>query len=255
MWNKALNLQEIKCIYKSPVDTGAAGLKLYYDFNQGIAGAVNTGLSTLFPKAGNINATLNAFSLFGTNSNWVDGVVNYTPLNITRCAGQTYTYNSQTLSTSGNYSKKYVAANGCDSVEVLTLRIPDTSIAITGATLQVDNVPGATYKWKNCATHAAIAGATNYYYTPTTNGGYYVVIDLPGAPACHDSSACYSLLNVGLTNNSQYSETKVFPNPFDKSLSINFGSVQKWVSFSITDITGQELLKSDFENFLINVSK
>ncbi len=48
------------------------GLGLYYKFNEGIAGANNSTITTLIDSSGNgNNGTLNAFALTGTTSNWV----------------------------------------------------------------------------------------------------------------------------------------------------------------------------------------
>jgi hypothetical protein len=221
---------------------------LYYDFNQGIAGSSNLNVTTLQPKFGNIQGTLNAFALTGTISNWVDGVVNYTPLNVSLCAGQSYVFNGQTLTTTGSYSKVLVAVNGCDSVTVLTLKIPDTSIVFSGNKLQVDFVPGASYQWRNCTTNAAIAGATSNTYTPTANGSYKVVVTLPAAPTCIDSSACFNLINLNATNLDNLNESVVYPNPFENECSIRFSREQKQVEILILDLTGKEIERKVYEN-------
>jgi Concanavalin A-like lectin/glucanases superfamily/Secretion system C-terminal sorting domain len=248
LWNKALNLAEIKCIYKSPIDISSPGLQLYYDFNQGIAGSSNLNVTTLQPKFGSILGTLNAFALTGTISNWVDGVVNYTPLNVSLCAGQSYVFNGQTLTTTGSYSKVLAAANGCDSVTVLTLKIPDTSIVFSGNKLQVDFVPGASYQWRNCTTNTAIAGATSNSYTPTANGSYKVIVNLPGSPACIDSSTCYNLINLKAAELSKENESIVYPNPFENEFSILFSIEQKQVELLLLDLTGKEIERKVYEN-------
>jgi Concanavalin A-like lectin/glucanases superfamily/Secretion system C-terminal sorting domain len=248
LWNKALNLAEIKCIYKSPIDISSPGLQLYYDFNQGIAGSSNLNVTTLQPKFGNILGTLNAFALTGTISNWVDGVVNYTPLNVSLCAGQSYFFNGQTLTTTGSYSKVLAAANGCDSVTVLTLKIPDTSIVFSGNKLQVDFVPGATYQWRNCTTNTAIAGATSNSYTPTANGSYKVVVTLPASPTCIDSSACFNLINLTASALANDNTSIVYPNPFENECTIRFSKEQKQVELILLDLTGKEIERKVYEN-------
>lgn len=248
LWNRALNPQEVNCIYKSPINTAISGLQLYYDFNQGIAGGNNGSVSSLLPKTGSLTGSLTTFSLTGTGSNWVNGVVNYTPLTIQKCAGQSYSFNSQTLTSTGAYTKKLVAANGCDSVVGLTLLIPDTAIALTGSSLTVDFVPGASYQWKNCTTHAALANGSANFYTPIANGSYYVVIDLPGTPACHDSSSCFNFINLSTKNLGDDYETLVYPNPFQDDLVVKFNSVQTKVIAQISDLSGKLIWEKSVEN-------
>lgn len=249
LWNKALTQSEINCVYKSPIDVASPNLQLYYDFNQGIAGYNNASVSNLLPKFGSINGALQTFNLSGNTSNFVDGVVNYTPLVVNKCAGQSHVFNSQTLTSTGSYSQYLTGASGCDSVVVLTLRIPDTSIVLNGSSLAVDFVPGASYQWKNCTTHAAIVGATGNTYTPTANGSYYVVINLPGTiTSCLDSSTCFNLLNVGVNENIQSNSFTLYPNPVNSQLNLEFNIIQKELEVVISDIAGKQVWKSNYTN-------
>ncbi len=72
IWNKVLSASEI-AIDKSARLTGSEnGLVAYYDFNSGIAGINNAGLTTLNDKSVNgTNGTLYNFALSGNSSNWV----------------------------------------------------------------------------------------------------------------------------------------------------------------------------------------
>jgi len=48
-------------------------LAVYYNFDQGNAGGINTGLTTLYDQTANqFNGTLNSFNLTGDSSNWVE---------------------------------------------------------------------------------------------------------------------------------------------------------------------------------------
>ncbi|MBN2664532.1 MAG: LamG domain-containing protein, partial [Bacteroidales bacterium] len=73
IWNVARTEQEIYDNYKRSIDVGSqTGLISYYDFNQGIAGGNNTGITSLTDLTGNFNGTLNNFLLNGLISNFVD---------------------------------------------------------------------------------------------------------------------------------------------------------------------------------------
>lgn len=72
VWNRALSDCEIKRtrFEQPPLDTN--GLEVRYDFNQGVAGGDNTGVTLLPDVAGaDQDGTLANFALTGATSNWV----------------------------------------------------------------------------------------------------------------------------------------------------------------------------------------
>ncbi|HEX8546679.1 MAG TPA: LamG-like jellyroll fold domain-containing protein, partial [Cytophagaceae bacterium] len=73
IWNRALSLAEIQTSFSScGISTTGTGLLANYHFDQGIAGATNTGITTLTDASGNANnGTLVNFALAGATSNWV----------------------------------------------------------------------------------------------------------------------------------------------------------------------------------------
>ncbi|MFT3681039.1 MAG: PKD domain-containing protein [Ferruginibacter sp.] len=71
-WNIALTGEDIKQDMYCESNVPKNGLIVYYKFNQGIAGASNTGMTTVLDASGNnINGTLLNFALSGNSSNWV----------------------------------------------------------------------------------------------------------------------------------------------------------------------------------------
>ncbi|MFK7946914.1 MAG: LamG-like jellyroll fold domain-containing protein [Saprospiraceae bacterium] len=76
VWNTGRTAAEIND-YKDCELTGTeSGLIAYYNFNQGIAGGTNTGVTTLTDLTGNGNdGTLTNFALTGSTSNWVANVI------------------------------------------------------------------------------------------------------------------------------------------------------------------------------------
>ncbi|MEZ5039669.1 MAG: LamG-like jellyroll fold domain-containing protein [Saprospiraceae bacterium] len=73
VWNKALTQAEIQANMNCEIQTTSDCLVANYHFNQGIAGADNSGVTTLTDASGNgNNGTLQAgYTLNGTTSNWV----------------------------------------------------------------------------------------------------------------------------------------------------------------------------------------
>ncbi len=72
VWGKPLCVAEIAARMNCQMTGTETGLLAYYNFNQGVAGANNTGLTSLPDLTGN-NQTgvLTSFALNGQNSNWI----------------------------------------------------------------------------------------------------------------------------------------------------------------------------------------
>jgi hypothetical protein len=257
LWNRQLMPGEINCIYHNGIDTTDAGLKLCYKFNQGIAGGTNIGLTTANDSKGNINATLNNFTLVGPTSNWVTGVFNNISISDTICQGDSYVFGTQTLTTAGLYYQHFPLVSGCDSVVQLNLAVTavDTSVLQTATSL-TSNQAGGTYQWLNCNTGmSVISGATAQTYSPIANGNYAVIATING---CTDTSACHAVTGVGISENINADGLTVFPNPVDNKLSINLGKAEKNVSVIITDVKGREVWNADYaelKSVNINTSK
>ena len=75
IWNYPRSEAQINAVKNSELSGSEAGLLAYYNFNQGIAGGNNQGLSTLYNNTQSraYNGTLNNFALSGNTSNFVDG--------------------------------------------------------------------------------------------------------------------------------------------------------------------------------------
>ncbi|MBN9349153.1 MAG: T9SS type A sorting domain-containing protein [Chitinophagaceae bacterium] len=71
VWNYVQSASEIQGNYQCTVSKSSPGLLAYFQFNQGIAGSDNTGITTLIDSTGNGNdATLGNFTLNGPTSNF-----------------------------------------------------------------------------------------------------------------------------------------------------------------------------------------
>ncbi|MDP5170047.1 MAG: LamG domain-containing protein [Bacteroidia bacterium] len=75
IWNYARTAAEIMNDMNAEFCAPQTGLMAYYQFNEGVAGGTNTGVTTAPDFSGNgNNGTLTNFSLSGASSNWVSGV-------------------------------------------------------------------------------------------------------------------------------------------------------------------------------------
>lgn len=143
-WNSERTIQQILDGMNTELVGNESGLIAYYNFNQGTAGAANTGISTLsnLTPALNLNGTLTNLAKSGTTSNFVGGVW---PVIITQPIASASLCVGQGIS---------VGAVG----EQLTYQwYSNTSASNTGGTA----ISGAT-----SATLSIPSGATgtNYYY-------------------------------------------------------------------------------------------
>jgi hypothetical protein len=76
IWNTARTFSEINANKDNELVGNESGLIAYYNFNQGISGGDNMGLTTLNDLTSNNNGTLNNFALTGLASNWVGACAN-----------------------------------------------------------------------------------------------------------------------------------------------------------------------------------
>lgn len=175
----------------------------------------------------------NGYIVAGTSDSWASGTKtdscrgsnDYWILKLERCAADTTFASASfcgqssyilpdgtTVLVPGTYYSVLSGASGCDSVVVTNLgqAIPAATVTLTGNTLAVNPVPGATYQWFSCSTLLPVAGATNTTFQPATAGYYAVAVDLNG---CADTSMCYNVTPTGIHTIDQGTELIVYPNP------------------------------------------
>lgn len=133
---------------------------------------------------------------------------------VTICGSYTWPLSGQTYTTSGAYTHTIPNAAGCDSVITLNLTIhPQPVVTITnngdGSFVASSTVSG-TIAWLNCTTNTLVPGATTSTFTPTANGSYAAIVTTVNG--CSDTSACLTITNVGIKENS-VSAISVHPNP------------------------------------------
>lgn len=246
LWSKALSASEVNCIYKSPINITSVGLKLYYNFNEGIANGNNTLVTEGIDQTGNINASISNFALTGNTSNWVNGVINYTPLTATICQGDTYSFNGLTLDSTGIYSAIYTASASCDSVVILDLAV-NVGPSNTSITQNIDelhsNQDSATYQWIHCNPNSNISGAISQNYMPTSAGSYAVILTKNG---CTITTPCVNYVPSGI--NSITNETLLLsPNPATDFVTLSLGNKRTITNVIVFDITGKELINTQMQ--------
>ncbi len=233
-----------------------AGLDVY-DFNVGGASVQANALNTYSynPTSATtffVEASLNGCTATSPSETVTPITQFNSSFNDDICDGDTYTFGTQTLTTSGAYTETFTSAGGCDSVVTLNLIVIDIDPAVTvsGATLTATYTgPGATYQWFDCDNaNAPIAGANSQSFTPSaqTNGvvgNYGVTIN---QSACQDQSTCTTIDFTGLTESSD-TRLSVFPSPALDILNVS-SDLNDIRSYTVYDLEGRIVLRNTVVN-------
>lgn len=158
---------------------------------------------------------------------------------VTSCESYKWPANGQTYTTSGTYTATLINSKGCDSLLTLNLTVIKIDIGVTNfPPVLTANTTIGTYQWLNCNNgFSKIAGQTGRTFTATTNGNYAVEITQNG---CKDTSACINLTGIGI-NNIEKDELRIFPNPVNDKLIIEFSKEENNTEVIIKSLTGQIL--------------
>lgn len=79
IWNTARTVSQIQANMNNELIGNEVGLVAYYNFNQGIPSANNSGVGTLVDNtASGLNGNLNNFALNGATSNWIENLCSRT---------------------------------------------------------------------------------------------------------------------------------------------------------------------------------
>jgi hypothetical protein len=164
--------------------------------------------------------------------------------------GNTYTTNNNTARDtiiSG-------ATNGCDSVVTLnlTITVVDTSITSAGTYLTANGL-SAAYQWLDCNNNfARIPSATARTYYPNVNGSYALEIT---SSNCTDTSSCYAVIGVGLSESANSNSISISPNPATNKLTITTSNNIKIEQITILDSRGSKVrVVNDTKISIIDVS-
>jgi hypothetical protein len=161
---------------------------------------------------------------------------------ITACKSYKSPSGKYIWTTSGIYNDTVPNSFGCDSVITLNLTINkvNTSVTIENSTLK-SNAIGSVYQWLDCNNnYNSIIGMTNQSYAVTANGSYAVKVITNN---CIDTSNCYVITSVGISDNVSENILIVYPNPTSGNFYLDPGSNNNILELFITDSFGK-LVKS-----------
>ena len=224
--------------------------------------AVNVNTFPLSPNIiiGNINvcyATSNTYSVTP-----VLGATSYTwslPGSWTG-ASSTNSITTNVSNSSGNISVSAINSCGSSASQTLAVNVNsvNTSVSQSGNILSA-NISGATYQWINCINNTIILGQISQTFNAPAIGNYAVIITQNG---CSDTSSCYNISTVEISENSFSIFTKIYPNPSTGKIQIIIDDLKfiKNSSIEIFNMQGviiyqSEIINSKFDIDLINQTK
>ncbi|MBC8048423.1 MAG: T9SS type A sorting domain-containing protein [Fimbriimonadaceae bacterium] len=110
----------------------------------------------------------------------------------------------------------------------------DTSITYADNTLHANGI--GSYQWINCESGEEITEATSQDFIPLMSGTYAVVISADG---CSDTSSCYAITAVAISNNVLNTNIHIYPNPTAGILFIDNPLTDQSIEVIIKDVTGK----------------
>ncbi|MBA3647212.1 MAG: T9SS type A sorting domain-containing protein [Chitinophagales bacterium] len=127
-------------------------------------------------------------------------------------------------------------ANSCSEYATVPVTVKTVIISVTlqDNTIKA-NATNASYQWIDCNTMLPIPGATDQSFTATQSGSYAVQIIQNG---CTDTSICYSVLLLGISENAFSNFMKLSPNPAFDKITLSF-SLKEKAELQITNLLGQ----------------
>ena len=120
----------------------------------------------------------------------------------------------------------------------------DLAVSQSNNTLTADE-NNANFQWIDCSDNSIIPGETNQTFTATSNGNYAVILSIG---SCSDTSACYSVTDLGIFENDFGNNFLLYPNPTNGYFSIDLKDTYQMVSITITDLNGKLIQSKQFEN-------
>jgi len=154
--------------------------------------------------------------------------------NVSICAGSSFSFAGQSLTTSGTYTHVFEAVNQCDSTVTLNLSVVEIipTISVFGGVITTPQ-PGFSYQWIDCDNgNAPVDGATSQFFVPGNDGNY--AVQITSEIGCFGQSECSFV--TGVEEMAVQNSVLIYPNPSSGHFYI---SADKPTNILITNELGQ----------------
>ncbi len=148
---------------------------------------------------------------------------------------------------SGTYYDTLNTSSGCDSVLEISLTITTIDISVVNNDPELSsNQNGASYQWIDCDNdNLPLNGETGQSFTAIENGLYAVIIELN---SCVDTSLCEEVISLSLGKEIDLQDLKIYPNPVEDELTIDFNRLTSKAEITIRDNSGKEVIMASCES-------
>jgi len=175
---------------------------------------------------------------------------------VTSCASFTVPSGDETYTSSGTYKDTILAVTGCDSIITFELLLDSVNIAVSQSdSMLTANAFGASYQWIDCNNgNSPIVEQVAQSFTGPPPGNYAVVITQDG---CSDTSSCYSVVEVGILQNTLSNKLTIYPNPTTNLATVSLGATTRYVRASLRNVIGETISMHEFhmiEQFSLEIN-
>lgn len=121
----------------------------------------------------------------------------------------------------------------------VTILFTNTEIEQTSTYLSAP-VEGYAYQWLDCDNdNAAIPGATEQSFYPSTSGNY--AVEITNTDGCKHTSDCVKYFGVGLSENQFDTEITIYPNPTSGKFTIDLNRNYNQMNIRLINILGEQV--------------
>lgn len=169
-----------------------------------------------------------------------------------------YTWNGNTYSNSGQYSFETSGSQGCDSIAFLNLSVSQLSDLIINGSSQtevgstsnysVSNSSGSSYQWQlnSLGSISSGQGSNSISILWDQDGAASVCVVETDQNGCEGQQFCFDVTifeSVNIDERHDFLNVEVYPNPFKNELYIDF-STQANRNISLIDLQGRVVYSS-----------
>ncbi len=146
------------------------------------------------------------------------------------------------------YDTIFRPTQSCDSIIKVDLSFDfvDVDVVKSGDSIIASNSSNiASYQWLNCSNYSIIANATSNTFKPLEDGKFAVKIQT--LASCIDTSVCV-LFDVKDKSDYFAQQIKLYPNPSQEIINIDFTDMQKHIILSVENMLGANVIEQEYNN-------